>query len=216
MACAGGGLTGHQAPGSWGRLVGREDCAHWCVGCWVQHGRQRTPSQPCYSVCRSGPPVTWEVVRNARPPAPYDFTLVRSLMNKMSHKPRRDSPVGGEQADSRWGLDGGVEGLRKKGKKEKLMDTDHSVGWRGGGAGGGYGGGINGDGRRHGVGGEHTIVYSGVLWNCACVTCIILFTSVTPVHHSIKKERSTGLRPYQRTRKCVSKAPKRLPCAVQF
>lgn len=70
------------------------------------------------------------------------------------------------------------------------MDTGNCVGWWGGGVGGGNGG-IDGDGRRCDLGGEHTIKCTGgVLWNCACVTCIILLISVTPVH-STKKESST-------------------------
>lgn len=86
--CAEVGLTRTaRAPGSWGRLVGREDCVHWFVGCWVQHSRQRNPSKPCYPVSADqAHPVTWELIRNAQPQAPYDFTPVWSLMNKMSHQ----------------------------------------------------------------------------------------------------------------------------------
>ena len=57
------------------------------------------------------------------------------------------------------------------------------------GGGGGYGG-VNGGGRRPDSGSEHTVQCTDdVLWDCAPEPCIIVLTSVTPIHPIKRKKQ---------------------------
>lgn len=75
------GQPGHQGPGEglWAEMT-------VCTGLWTvgySTAGKGIHLKPCYPVSADqAHPVTWELIRNAQPQAPYHFTAVWSLMNK--------------------------------------------------------------------------------------------------------------------------------------